>query len=155
MENSIMYGSGSCGITTRNVESLKCMNSIIRGCTEKAFSLDYSIQIEFEKCEFSDNNFYDLFRIYTCNNVSLNTCVIENNHCFGGEYHTSCGINHYEYNSAFHSIFDVNESSNISISNCEILNNEACFLMNESKVIEMKNCKIENNEFRFGNFFNK
>jgi len=148
IENSIMYGSGSCGITTRDVKGLKCINSIIRGCTHEAVSLYNTTEIEFDKCEFSDNDFYDLFRIYNCINVSINECIIENNH-------NSCDGDHLGYNSAFHSLFDVNKSMTISINNCQINNNEACFLFNKANVVEIQNNKLENNEFKLGNFFEK
>jgi hypothetical protein len=150
--NSIMYGSGSCGITAVDVKGLKCTKSVIHGCTQHGFLLRNSSNIEFDESDIFDNDFYTLFDINNCMNVTMNSCKIKNNHPSylndENELDPSCGT----YGSFL--LFDISESMSVSVKNCKIQNNFACFLMTKSNAAAFENTTLENNEFSFGNYFN-
>jgi parallel beta-helix repeat protein len=142
-----MYGSGSCGITADNVKGLKCIKSVIHGCTHEGFYLRNSSNIEFDECDIFNNDFYNLFDINNCMNITMNSCKIKNNHPAylndENDLDPNCGTSGYFF------LFDISESMSVTVKNCKIQNNFACFLMNKSNAAAFENTTIENNEFSF------
>jgi hypothetical protein len=145
VDKSILYGSGSEGITAYEVKGLKCVNTTIFGCTHAALSLDKSSEISIKNCEIFENDFYDLFRIYDCSNFVMESCKIERNHVHECVEH--------DIRFAYHSLFDVNESLSVVVRNCKINNNVACYLLNSRTALQMDGTTLDNNDFSTANFF--
>jgi len=141
INNSVMYGSGIEGITAENVTGLKCNNSIIRECSYSIMTLDNCTDFEFNNCEFSDNEEFDLVNISNCTNVKFSVCTFSNNK-------TST-----EYDFMDYAVFAVNDSKSISINDCLIKNNVANFFYKKEDSIELNNTNFENNSFTKGMFY--
>ena len=140
INKSIMYGSGIEGITAENVTGLKCNNSIIRECSYGIMTLYECFDFEFNNCEFSDNEEFDLVNISNCTNVKFSICTFVNNK-------TSTNYDFVEY-----AVFNVDESKSISINDCLIKNNVANFFYKKEGSIELNNIKLENNLFEKGDY---
>jgi hypothetical protein len=54
VKNSVLFGSGTEGITAEKVKNLNCNNTIIRGCTYSIMRLNNCTKIKFNNCEFSE-----------------------------------------------------------------------------------------------------
>lgn len=139
INKSILFGSGTEGISAGNVSGLKCKNSIIRACTYSIMNLNSCNDFEFDSCEFSDNKERDLINVNNCINVKFNSCNIYNNR-------TSIVEN------TNYALFNVLKSMSVVIKDCLIENNLASHLSRKASTIEMINTKFENNTFKKGNF---
>ena len=128
INKSIMYGSGTEGITASNVTGLKCNNSIIRGCTYSIMTLDNCNEFEFNSCEFSDNKEFDLVNISNCIGVKFNSSSFSNNQTSTEEYSNNA-------------IFNVTQSMSIVLKDCIIDNNLASYFCKKANSIELNNTK--------------
>ncbi len=141
INRSIMYGSGTEGITANTVSNLQCNKSIIRGCTYSIMTLNNCTEIEFNDCEFTDNQEFDLVNIFNCINIVFKSCIFDSNHTGTQSY-------------ADYALFCINQSASVVLKDCTIENNLACYFSKNANTIEMKNTKLENNSFTKGNFKN-
>lgn len=139
INNSIMFGSGMEGIATSKVTSLKCSNSIIRGCTYSIMSLNDSRDFEFTNCEFSDNQEFDLFNINFCQNIKFFNCSINNNRT-GTESYSD------------YAIFKIDNSTGVLLKNSTITSNKSVYFCSDENVLEVKQTEFANNHFDRGKF---
>ena len=139
INKSIMYGSGMEGITAKTVTGLKCNNSIIRGCTYSIMSLDNCNEFEFNNCEFTDNEKFDLVNISNCIGVKFNSCVFGNNRTGTDEY-------------SDYALFNVIQSMSVVLKDCTVESNLTAFFCKKANTIELSSTKLENNSFKKGNF---
>lgn len=139
INKSILFGSGTEGITAENVTGLKCNNSIIRDCTQSIMSLNNCNDFQFDSCEFSGCKEFDLINISNCINVKFNSCFIFNNKT-GTTENTS------------YALFNVSQSMSTVVKDCIIENNLSSYFCKKANTIEMNNTKFENNTFKKGNF---
>lgn len=139
IKNTIMYGSGIEGITTKNVSNLVCTNSFIRSCTYSIMTLNTSNDIQFENCVFEDNGVYDLVNIQSCSRVSFKNCSFEKNRTEKSNYSS-------------YSLFKVNQSNTIVLLNCFIEANAADYLCNDSKILQFQKVEVNHNEFTKGKY---
>ncbi len=141
--NSIMYGSGTYGITAVEVSNLLVTNSVIRGCSRMILYLENSQNIDFKNCLFTENEtqFSSLISIINCINVKFENTKITRNilNSESDEY------------SSYH-LFEISKSMGVTITNGEIRNNYCDYMANKPNVFDLKNTTIENNLFRLGNF---
>lgn len=144
IQNSIMYGSGTFGISAMDVEGLKCNNATIRGCSRNILVLQNCNNSEFNNCQFTENEteYDDLINIENCIGIKFNNCDFTRNITrLSGEE---------EWNQ--YCLFKINKSMNISLTNCNIKNNACDYLANRPNSFEMLNTSLENNQFNLGNF---
>lgn len=139
INKSIMYGSGTEGITASNVTGLKCNNSIIKGCTNSIMTLDRCNDFEFNTCEFTDNKEFDLINISNCISVKFDSCSFTNNQTGTDDY-------------SDYAIFNVSQSMSIVLKDCMIVSNLTAYFCKKANTIELTNTKLENNSFKKGNF---
>lgn len=136
---SIMYGSGTEGITANNCKNIQCKNSIIRGCTYSIMSLNNCSKVSFDSCDMNDNERFDLINIDKSIEVEFQNCVISNNQSesiFDGP-NTNC-------------LFNIAQSMIVKLYNCTIKSNHTGYFCNKANALDMKNTKLENNEFENG-----
>jgi uncharacterized protein (TIGR02145 family) len=76
-----MYGSGTEGLTLRNVSEMKVTNSKIYECTEAIFSVDGGGKVAFENCLFIRNRGYHLVYVAGdgAQHLSITDCEFRDN----------------------------------------------------------------------------
>ena len=144
IEKSIVYGSGTFGISAKDVEGLKCKNSTIRGCSRSILVLENCNNSEFNNCDLTENEteYDDLINIENCIGVKFIACDITRNITrLSGDDEWS------QY-----SLFEITKSMNISLNNCIIKNNSCDYLANRPNSFELISTLMENNNFNLGNF---
>jgi hypothetical protein len=139
INNSIMYGSGMEGITAENVTKLICNNSKIRGCSYSIMTLSKCNNFEFNNCEFTDNQEFDLVNITNSTSIKFNSCLFANNKTNIDEYST-------------YSLFNISESKLVQLKGCTIQNNSSIYFSNDANGIDVTDTEIENNYFSKGNY---
>ncbi len=139
INKSILYGSGIEGITAQNVTYLKCNNTIIRGCTYSIITLNNCNNFEFNDCEFSDNEEFDLVNIHNSKTIKFYSCAFSNNRTGTDEY-------------SDYSLFNVTNSTAVSLKDCKIESNLTSYFCKKENTVEMTNTKLENNSFKKGKF---
>lgn len=139
INDCILFGSGTEGINCSLVTGLKCNNTIIKGCTYGILTLDNSANIDFVKCDFTNNMEFDMITINLSSNVLFDKCYISNNKS-----------GHQDYSD--YSLFRLDWSSGILLKNCEIKNNYMDFFSNDRYIIKLENTDITNNKFAKGEF---
>ena len=134
IDKSIMYGSGTFGISAKDVVNLNCKNSIIRGCSRSIIYLENCNNSEFSNCDLTENEteYGNLINIENCIGIKFNNCDITRNITrLSGEDEWS------QY-----SLFDISKSMNISLVDCMIKNNSCDYLSNRPNTFEMSNTKM-------------
>lgn len=144
INNSILYGSGTFGIYAQDVENLKCNNTIIRGCSRNIIVFENCNYSSFIDCQLTENetSYGDLINIDNCIGLNFNNCDITRN------ITSITGEDLWNQ----YSLFSVNKSMNIKLTNCSIKNNACDFLANRPNTFELINTTLENNKFNYGNF---
>jgi len=144
IQNSILYGSGTFGISAKDVEGLKCNNSTIRGCSRMILVLENCNNSEFNNCQLTENetDWGNLINIENCIGIKFNKCDITRNitRQSGEEEWTQ------------YCLFEISKSMNVSLTNCTIKNNSCDYLANRPNSFEMTLTSMENNLFNLGNF---
>jgi hypothetical protein len=134
INKSILYGSGTEGITARNVIGLKCTNTIIRGCTYSIMTLNTCEKFQFTNCEFSDNQEFDLVNIANSKEIKFVKSTFLNNRT-GTESYSD------------YALFNVSESS-VSLTNCVIEKNTAISFEKTKNSIQLIGTSPKDNTFR-------
>jgi len=134
INNTIMYGSGINGIDADTVTGLQCNNSVIRGCTYGIMVLDKCKNIEFNNCEFSENEVYYFIAIYDCTSIQFHSCIIRNN-IFKSRF------NNDSY------LFEIESSNSVILKNSKIQNNSIPFFYNDMNTLDVCNTEFYGNSF--------
>lgn len=80
MDNVLMYGCGTQGITAHDTKGLNCTNSIIEHCTYDALDLSNCTDFVFENIDIRDNDLYgNIIEINTCKNINFKSGHIRRN----------------------------------------------------------------------------
>ncbi len=80
LDNLLLYGCGTEGITTCGMDQLNCKNLIIEHCTYNALNLNNCKNSVFENFEFKDNELYgSVIEIANSQNITFNKGKINNN----------------------------------------------------------------------------
>jgi hypothetical protein len=148
IKNSTMDGSGIEGIRAINVTDLIMTNSIITNCTSSILSLFDCRNISFEDCDFKENKNYNLIRISSSIGVSFLRCKIKDNFAMPNPDTSGFDVKSFcEWFNFSYSIFDIDESISVKVTECIISNNESCNLSKNKADLELINCVVKNNVF--------
>ncbi len=88
LDNVLLYGCGTHGITTCGTEQLSCTNSIIEDCSTNALDLNKCTNSVFENFHFKDNEIYGVSLIKATNsqNITFKNGKINNNGMNGNDF---------------------------------------------------------------------
>ncbi len=78
VENSILYGSGTYGITANNVDKLNCTKTTIKECTYGIVDFTKVENFTFTECFFKNNQGYDMITANNCSGSFINTRISQN-----------------------------------------------------------------------------
>lgn len=145
IKNSVLFGSGTEGLTLTTVENGTFENVIIRSCTYGIMTLNLCNKLTFTNCRFTDNQEFDLINVYDSEKINFNNCQIDFNQ-------TGSGRDFDAY-----AIFNVPLSggNEISLNKCTIEDNFSQYFCRSGTTVIVKDCKIENNIFQKGYNSNK
>lgn len=129
IEECLMYGCGAQGLSTENTKNLVMRNSIIEECSEGILFLQNSTDFLFEKNIFRNCKGFSMLSFYNSNNIEFVNCVIKENVSDYGEF------------------FEVQKSSNIKFSACDISNNRGTQTQTSVRSIEFVETKFSGNDF--------
>lgn len=150
MNNCDLFGSGMSGLYLSNVDSLSFNSSIIRDCTSRIMGAYNSSHLEFKKSRFVNNRGSSLIDIVRSSHVAFVECdILDNFTRYSDRYRSA--------------LFWVSSSSNISLKNSRIANNETGYFFDglsasrhvENKVesqLNLEEVSFENNTFRKGKY---
>jgi hypothetical protein len=134
INQSTLYGSGMEGITAEGVRNLICNNTTITGCTYSIMTLNNSTGFQFNSCEFTENQEFDLINIANCNGIKFTSCIISDN------ITSTDDVSKY-------SLFNVNRSKDVILKDCKVEGNKMAYFCNVEDAVQLLNTSIENNSF--------
>lgn len=129
INNSLLYGCGSMGVSLNKVNKFNFNDSTITDCSLRAARIYNSKYVRFNRSTFNKNRAYmDIFSISNSNVITLDECVISNN-------------NNWECN-----LIDSSDTPIVLLNNCTIKNNskssETTFSDPKATLFEAQNGKI-------------
>jgi Right handed beta helix region len=125
VENCMLYGSGTEGITAEDCKGLAVHNSAIYGCTYSICTLMACKKVSFTDCRLYENVEFDMVNVSNSKGVVFTDCKFSKNRA--GDPSTD------------YSFFNLNASS-VSLDHCTLLDNQAAKLCNEPKKLKVKAC---------------
>ncbi|MDX2283828.1 MAG: right-handed parallel beta-helix repeat-containing protein [Bacteroidia bacterium] len=134
---SILYGSGTEGITADGISGLQVTNSIIRGCTYSVMSLSGSKGIAFSDCEFSDNQEFDLVNVSGCLDVQFSRCTFRGNRTGTDDY-------------SDYALLNVSGSKSVVFRECVFQDNTAVYFAKQANAFELIAPSMSGNRFTQG-----
>ncbi len=138
VNNSVLFGSGTEGITLEGVEQAKFDNLTIRSCTYGIMTLKGASEVEFVKCRFTDNQEYDLINIYDSENISFTECTIDLNRAgTGADYDNYALINAPLTYGAYKTV--------ATFRKCVIEDNHCQYLLRSDTAVKLEDCDLANN----------
>jgi hypothetical protein len=143
VNNSILFGSGSEGITLEGVSEAKFNNLVIKSCTYGIMTLTGGRDIEFNNSRFTDNREFDMISVSDSENIRFNQCQIDFNRSGRGESSDNYAL--------INAVSNNNSSpSFILMSNCKIEDNFCQYFCRSQNAIKLENCQMDNNLFEKG-----
>ncbi|MCM1988949.1 right-handed parallel beta-helix repeat-containing protein [Oceanirhabdus seepicola] len=133
IENCVLYGCGTEGLTITGTNDIFVKDSIIEECSYGIMTIDNSSNISFENSIFRNNKEFHGAIINTCNNVKFNECIFENNEAKFDEFISGYGA----------------AEGAVTIENCTFTKNDSKAFIDENykKCVVLKNNKFEKNSF--------
>lgn len=127
LDNTLLFGCGTYGITAEQVKGLNVTDSIIEDCSNGIMVLESCTDVRFDACELRscEASLGSLIDIHSCNSVKYENCMI--------------------YGNTGESMFTALDSENISVSNSRFyVNNLEKEFENErtNTKIAMENVKM-------------
>jgi hypothetical protein len=135
INDCILYGCGTEGITCDAVSGLVCNNTVIRNCSYGIMSLGNSNSINFRKCDFIANKEFDMVNILDCTNIKFSKCYFSNNK----------STTEYDYSD--YSLFNIEGQEQVVLNDCEIINNSTNYFCTNKNLIKLVDTPIEKNNF--------
>lgn len=140
LQNTLLFGSGSEGLTLDKVEECAFNNIVIRGCTKAIMSLNNCREITFKGSRFSDNLGLDLVNVFDSEKINFEACTFDLNRSGEGKP--------YEHYALFNAPLSLNVSSVVlNLEDCLIEDNRSQYFCRSAAAINTKNCVIEHNVF--------
>jgi hypothetical protein len=136
VRNSLLYGSGTEGITAEDCKDLTIQGSSIYGCTYGICTLTACKKVSFLDCKMYDNVEFEMVNVSACKAVTFKDCSFSKNRA--GDASTD------------YSFFNVAKSSPIALDHCTLLDNQAAHLCNAPKLLNMKACTAPKSQWRRG-----
>lgn len=145
--NSRLFGCGTIGIASNNLDSLVCTNIEIDSCcTGKVMQLDGG-NMYFKNCNFHNNHFrtnldgiYDHYK----NIIDIDAKVIFEDCLFYDNYTANIKNSKFFYFSTWRSSQD---PISVLLRNCTIKENNVELLSSDPQKIAIENCQFEGNLF--------
>ena len=125
VENCMLYGSGTEGITAEDCKGLAVQNTAIYGCTYSICSLMACKNVSFTDCKLYENVEFEMVNASNSKGIVFKDCKFSKNRAGNA--------------STDYSFFNLSASS-VSLDHCTLLDNEAAKLCNEPKKLKMKAC---------------
>lgn len=130
INNSVLFGCGTEGLTLNDVSNLNFTNSTIRDCSYGVMTMADCKNINFTNSIFKDNEKFYSFNI-THSDANFDKCTISNN----------------KTSDNFGYLFDIDAYSHISVTNSTVENNSAKNITNYDGNITFKDVTFKGNSF--------
>ncbi len=139
IEDSILFGCGTEGLTLYQVDNLRFTRSVIKDCSNGIMTAEKSTNLDFTDSLFFDNLQYNLLNFIQCSNISFAKCGLFSNKAVGK-----------------HGFFNIFESKGIIIKESKIHDNSVAHLLlsTEKEVVKVENTIFANNHFYEGGYYN-
>ena len=148
IQNSLLFGSGTEGITMEDVQDAKFNNITIQSCTYGIMTLTNTRNIEFTNCHFTDNQEFDMVNIFNSENINFISCHFDYNRSGTGA--------EYDNYALFNAPLGTGFSKNLVIlKKCVIEDNYSPYFCRSGSSIKMEDCQMDNNLFVKGFNSNK
>src|SRR5919202_2110876 len=136
VDASVLYGSGTYGVSAYNTLNLSIANLVIKECTYGITSLDKVQNFIANNCQFYNNIGVMAFIIVrNCpKSIAFKKCEFYEN-SFDGDY-------------TFSDFFYIEESEPILVQNCLIRNNRAGSFANNPSLVRLVDTQLKNNDFK-------
>jgi hypothetical protein len=143
VNNSILFGSGTEGITLEGVSEAKFNNLVIKSCTYGIMTLTGVRDVEFNNSRFTDNREFDMITVSDGENIRFNQCQIDFNRSGRGEASDNYAL--------INAVSSSNSAGSfILMSNCKIEDNLCQYFCRSQNAIKLDNCQMDNNLFEKG-----
>jgi len=139
-KNCIFYGSGTEGITADYVIGITAENTTIRNCTYGIMSLTNCQDVQFNGCDFMDNEEFEMVTLRECENVIFQDCHFKRNQSKG------------DFMGLFFNIYAPKNS--IKLKKCLFQHNNAKHFAERKDDFKFDKTDFSNNTFRAGKFPN-
>lgn len=143
INESVVSGSGSEGLTFLNVKEVSLKNLTIKGCSSGAMTVKNSSNIYFEGGRLTNNQAFDLISIFDSENITFEKCKIDFNRAGKGQ--------EYDAYTLFNVLLDIGVTTNIvTLKECTIEDNYCQYFCKSTAAVKVENCKLDNNIFEKG-----
>jgi len=142
IQNSLLFGSGTEGLTCNEVNGLTIDNVEIRSCTNSIFSFRKSSNIELRNSLFTDNTCSSGFvLIEDCIDILIEGCEFSLNR-----------MTKTDYSDTKRSLFNTKKSLNVKLVKSNVISNYADHLLFDKTTVDLEGCVIDKNKFNHGRF---
>ncbi|MEM9770068.1 MAG: right-handed parallel beta-helix repeat-containing protein [Cyanobacteria bacterium P01_D01_bin.73] len=128
IEDSILFGSGTYGISAVRASTLRCKSTKIHECTYGILDLRECVDFRFKRCQLVDNREFSGVSASQVRRLAFNNCTFEDN-AFKG------------------ALFEVRDSEPITLKNCSVSRNVSSSLVNDPAMLKVRRTKFANNSF--------
>lgn len=139
--NSLLFGSGTEGITLDQVKDAKFSRLTIRSCTYGIMTIRNSFDVSFNDCRFTDNREFDLINIYDSENIKYISCRIDFNQSGSGASYDNYAVINAPLPTG-------NKREVVTLENCYIEDNDCQYFCRSELATKCEDCVFNNNTFR-------
>ena len=132
IDDTLMYGCGTVGLSIMQVIDMKVANSTIYDCTQGIMDIYYSSDISFKNCVFKDNAGFIMVDVQFTNGLTIDSCAFLHN------------VDEYR----FYPMFSILQSENVSIKNNRFEDNILSSLFEQKDIKIDSSNKLKNNSFK-------
>ena len=128
IENCDLFGCGMEAVTLKYSKNIFVKNSVFRDCTYHIGTIDNTSNVTFDNCKVENNGQFTGVNISSSKEINFKFCNFTNN-SFGSQF------------------FYLVDSFQISITQCQFVNNKASELINSPWEIEEDSCSFSKNSW--------
>ncbi len=128
VKDSVLFGSGTYGISAVRASTLRCEDTKIHDCTYGILSLRECADLRFKRCQMVDNQEFFGVSASQVRRLTFDSCAFEDN-AFKDE------------------LFSVRDSEPITLKKCTVSRNVSSGLINESAMLKLERTEFSNNTF--------
>ena len=132
IEDCILFGCGTEGLTLESVLYFDVENTVIKDCTYGIMSITGSTYLTFKECEFVNNREFYGILISDCMIIYFNDCIIKGN-LAASSWEASAGL------------IDIKNTSDVVITGGEIKGNTCYHVISPEESAELNDVEIDNN----------
>lgn len=148
VSNSLLFGSGTEGLTLQSVIDAKFEKVTIRSCTYGIMTLTNVRNAAFNYCRFTDNQEFDLINISDSESISYTQCQFDYNRTGSGQPYDNYALFNVP-------MFVAQKNEIVTLNKCQIEDNFCQFFCRTVNALKITDSIVENNVFEKGYNSNK